>query len=243
MGSLYRSQHELVFVFKHGKTQHRNNVQLGRQAATAPMSGSYPRVNSASAALARRATCWRCIPTVKPVALVADAILDCSARGDIVLDPFLGSRHHADGGASAPAGAATGSELDPLYVDTIVRRWQAYTGGSAMHAVTGRCFDETAAMRIFRRGGVPWRVVDKGNPRLRGRPRQAAHPLAIQARSKRQPPRSPAGVARTWRPCLRMNWSRRSSSTENGREVTVTKSELAVKQAVNSWLLATRAST
>ena len=78
---------------------------------------------------------------MKPVALVADAILDCSARGDIVLDAFLGS------GTTVIAAERTGRrcyglELDPAYVDTIVRRWQALTGGAARHAASGRTFDD-----------------------------------------------------------------------------------------------------
>src|SRR5262245_43459023 len=82
-------------------------------------------------------------PTVKPVAMVADAILDCSARGDIVLDGFLGS------GTTVIAAERTGRrcygmELDPAYVDTIVRRWQAQTGGRARHAVSNRSFDDFA---------------------------------------------------------------------------------------------------
>jgi len=82
-------------------------------------------------------------PTIKPVAMVADAILDSSRRGDIVLDCFLGS------GSTLMAAERTGRqcrglELDPLYVDAIVRRWQAYTGAAARHAVTGATFDEAA---------------------------------------------------------------------------------------------------
>jgi len=80
---------------------------------------------------------------VKPVAMVADAILDCSARGDIVLDGFLGI------GTTVIAAERTGRrcyglELDPAYVDTIVRRWQTFTGGSARHAVSGRTLDDLA---------------------------------------------------------------------------------------------------
>src|SRR6202035_1932339 len=72
-------------------------------------------------------------PTVKPVALLADAIMDASARGEIILDAFLGS------GTTVIAAERTGRrccglELDPVYVDTVVRRWQALTGGSARHA-------------------------------------------------------------------------------------------------------------
>ena len=83
-------------------------------------------------------------PTVKPVALVADAILDCSKRGATVLDPFLGS------GTTLIACERTGRvcrgiEIDPLYVDTAVRRWQKYTGDEAVNAVTGRTFAEHEA--------------------------------------------------------------------------------------------------
>ena len=85
-------------------------------------------------------------PTVKPVALVADAIRDCSHRGGIVLDPFGGS------GTTLIAAQKTGRvacllELDPCYVDVIIRRWEAFGGGRAQHAVTGRSFAETAEER------------------------------------------------------------------------------------------------
>jgi 23S rRNA G2445 N2-methylase RlmL len=85
-------------------------------------------------------------PTVKPVAMVADAILDCTARGELVLDPFLGS------GTILVAAERVGRrcralELDPFYVDTAVRRWQALTGDVARDARTGRAFDEVAAER------------------------------------------------------------------------------------------------
>ena len=143
IGSFYRSQHELVFVFKAGSGRHQNNVQLGRQGrhrsnvwayAAGPGFGR-PGEEGHLAALH---------PTVKPVAMVADAILDSSRRGDIVLDPFLGS------GTTLMAAERTGRqcrglELDPLYVDAIVRRWQAYTGAAARHAVTGATFDEAAS--------------------------------------------------------------------------------------------------
>jgi len=142
MGSLYRSQHELVFVFKHGHHGHRNNVQLGQFGRNRSNVWHYPGANS----LSRRGAegNLRALhPTVKPVAMVADAIFDCSGRGDIVLDGFLGS------GTTVIAAERTGRrcygiELDPAYIDTIVRRWQAMTGGSARHAVSGRSFDDLA---------------------------------------------------------------------------------------------------
>jgi hypothetical protein len=126
MGSLYRSQHELVFVFKSGTGSHRNNVQLGQYGRYRTNVWNYPGVNSFSRST-EEGNLLALHPTVKPVALVADAIMDCSARGDIVLDPFLGS------GTTIIAAERTGRicygiELDPVYVDTIIRRWQQFTG-------------------------------------------------------------------------------------------------------------------
>jgi DNA modification methylase len=142
MGSLYRSQHELVFVFKHGRHGHRNNVQLGQFGRNRSNVWRYPGANS-FARCGEEGNLLALHPTVKPVALVADAILDCSARGDIVLDAFLGS------GTTVIAAERTGRrcyglELDPLYIDTAIRRWQALTGGSARHAANGRTFDDLA---------------------------------------------------------------------------------------------------
>jgi DNA modification methylase len=142
MGSLYRSQHELIFVFKHGRNGHRNNVQLGQFGRNRSNVWHYPGVNS-FARCGEEGNLLALHPTVKPVAMVADAILDCTARGDIVLDGFLGS------GTTVIAAERTGRrcyglELDPAYVDTTIRRWQALTGGTARHAVSGRSFDDLA---------------------------------------------------------------------------------------------------
>jgi DNA modification methylase len=140
MGSLYRSQHELVFVYKHGKAAHTNNVQLGRFGRYRTNVWSYPGANSFSRTTAE-GNLLELHPTVKPVAMIADAIMDCSARGSIVLDAFLGS------GTSVIAAERTGRvcygiEIDPKYVDTIVRRWQAFTGLGAIHADSGQTFVE-----------------------------------------------------------------------------------------------------
>src|SRR5438874_6768685 len=142
MGSLYRSQHELVFVFKRGRHGHRNNIQLGRFGRNRSNVWRYPGANS-FARCGEEGNLLALHPTVKPVAMVADAILDCSARGEIVLDAFLGS------GTTVIAAERTGRrcyglELDPAYVDTIIRRWEALTGGSARHAASGRSFDDLA---------------------------------------------------------------------------------------------------
>jgi hypothetical protein len=142
MGSLYRSQHELILVFKTGRGRHRNNVQLGRFGRSRSNVWHYPGVNSFSRKT-EESNLLALHPTVKPAALVADAILDCTAPGDIVLDGFLGS------GSTVIAAERTGRrcyglELDPGYVDTIIRRWQSLTGGVARHGDNGRSLDDLA---------------------------------------------------------------------------------------------------
>jgi DNA modification methylase len=142
MGAFYRSRHELVFVFKHGRSAHRNNILLGKYGRDRTNVWNYPSPRTAS----DEGNLLALHPTVKPVRLVADAILDCTARGDIVLDAFLGS------GTSLIAAERVGRrcfglELDPRYVDTVVRRWQAYTGEAALHAPSGRSFNELEAER------------------------------------------------------------------------------------------------
>lgn len=145
MGSLYRSQHELVFVYKSGNAAHTNNVQLGRFGRNRTNVWNYPGINS-FARQTGEGNLLALHPTVKPVALVADAILDASERGEIVLDPFLGS------GTTIIAAEKTGRrgygiELDPRYVDTAVRRWQRLTGQQAVHADIGESFDVVAQLR------------------------------------------------------------------------------------------------
>lgn len=143
MGSLYRSQHELVFVFKAGSAPHINNVELGKHGRYRTNLWTYAGANSFSAT---RDDDLAMHPTVKPVALVADAILDCSRRKGIVLDAFGGS------GTTLAAAHKTGRrgyaiELDPSYCDTIVARLEKLTGGSAKLAATGQTFAEVRAER------------------------------------------------------------------------------------------------
>jgi DNA modification methylase len=125
MGTFYRSQHELIFVFRNGQTPHRNNVQLGRFGRNRTNVWHYPGANVRSSG-----DSLQYHPTPKPIALVADALLDCTASGDHVLDPFLGS------GTTLLAAHRTGRkclgvELDPIYVDTAICRWQKMTGHTA----------------------------------------------------------------------------------------------------------------
>jgi DNA modification methylase len=137
MGSLYRSQHELIFVWKNGRGKHINNVELGKHGRNRSNVWTYAGVNTFGP---NRLDELAIHPTVKPVALVADAIRDCSRRGDLVLDSFGGS------GSTLIACEKTGRqarliELDPTYCDQIVRRWQELTRQKAIHGVTSATFD------------------------------------------------------------------------------------------------------
>lgn len=149
MGSMYRSRHELVFVFKHGLEPHINNVELGRHGRYRTNVWEYKSINST-----RKSTdegdLLAMHPTVKPVRLVADVILDCSRRGDIVLDNFIGSGSTLIA-AQRVGRVCYGIELDPLYVDTAIRRWQADTGLDAVLASTGQTFTQYQAQRARER--------------------------------------------------------------------------------------------
>ena len=145
MGSLYRSQHELFFVFKKGKTRHCNNVQLGRFGRNRTNVWNYPGANT-FARSGDEGDLLRAHPTSKPVALIADILLDASRRGEIVLDGCMGS------GAVLLAAEkvgrrARGIEIDPLYVDVAIRRWERWTGEQARLDGDGRTFAEIAASR------------------------------------------------------------------------------------------------
>jgi DNA modification methylase len=143
MGSFYRSRHELVFVFKNGTAPHRNNIELGKHGRNRTNVWEYGGINSFGR-VTDEGNLLAMHPTVKPVQMIVDAILDCSARGDILLDPFLGS------GSCLIAAERTGRvlrgiEIDPRYVDVAIRRWQRHTGGHAVHAASGDRFDDIAA--------------------------------------------------------------------------------------------------
>jgi DNA modification methylase len=144
MGSLYRSQHELIFVMKSGQKPHINNVELGRFGRYRTNVWEYPGVNSLRK---DRRGDLEMHPTVKPVALVADAICDASNRDGIILDSFGGS------GTTLIAAHKTGRrgylmEIDPLYVDVTIRRFQKLTGIEAVLADTKQPFDAVAAERV-----------------------------------------------------------------------------------------------
>jgi len=143
MGSFYRSKHELVFVWKSGAAAHTNNFELGQHGRNRTNVWDYAGISSLRAG---RLDELAMHPTVKPVALVADAIKDCSRRGALVLDAFCGS------GTILVAAERTGRkaralELDPAYVDVGVRRWQTYTGKAAVLAASGETFETIEEQR------------------------------------------------------------------------------------------------
>jgi DNA modification methylase len=146
MGSLYRSKHEFVFVFKVGTAAHINNVSLGRYGRHRTNVWDYVSQNALNGTSKSKLALH---PTVKPVAMIADAIRDCSNRGGVILDPFAGA------GTTLIAAERTGRrarviELDPLYVDLSIERWQGLSGGTALHAASGRPF-----VRSDNRGATP----------------------------------------------------------------------------------------
>jgi DNA modification methylase len=142
-GSFYRSQHEFIFVYKSGDGPHQNNIELGRHGRNRSNLWTYAGVNTFRTG---RLDELAVHPTVKPVALVTDAIRDCSRRGEIILDPFMGSGTTIL--AAEKAGRrAFGLEIDPLYVDVAIKRWQDLTKRDAILKATGQTFDEVAAER------------------------------------------------------------------------------------------------
>lgn len=140
-GSFYRSRHELVFVFRAGATRNRNNIQLGRFGRYRTNVWEYAAPSGLPQRQDDEGNLLALHPTVKPVAMVADAILDCSARGDLILDGFLGSGSTLMA-AERVGRICRGVEIDPRYIDVAIRRWQRYTGHVAVHAVSGRSFAE-----------------------------------------------------------------------------------------------------
>lgn len=143
MGTFYRSQHELLFAFKKGQAAHINTFELGQFGRSRSNVWKYAGVNTLKTDRMEELSMH---PTVKPLALVTDALKDCSKRNGLVLDPFGGS------GTTLIAAEKTGRrarlmELDPLYCDVIIRRWQAFTGKIATLAASGESFEAVEAAR------------------------------------------------------------------------------------------------
>jgi DNA modification methylase len=140
-GSFYRSQHELIAIFRVGDAAHLNNIELGRHGRNRSNVWHYSGVNTFRAG---RLEELHAHPTVKPIALVADAIRDCTQRGQIVLDTFSGS------GTTLLAAERVGRrgfvlEIEPRFVDLAIRRWQTLSRKDAIDLASGRCFDDVNA--------------------------------------------------------------------------------------------------
>jgi DNA modification methylase len=148
MGSLYRSKHELVGVFKHGKAPHINNVQLGKFGRDRTNVWDYPGVSSFGK---NRNEALAMHPTVKPVSMLADILLDASRGNDIVVDGFLGS------GSTLMAAEKVhrrcfGVEIEPRYVDVILQRYRNETGIEPMHVESGLTLTELVSQRSQAQG-------------------------------------------------------------------------------------------
>ena len=133
---MYRSKHELVFVFKNGTLPHTNNVQLGSNGRYRTNVWDYAGVNTF-----KNTQLLKLHPTVKPVEMIRDAILDASNRGEIVLDCFLGSGSSLIACEKAKR-VCYGIEYEPLYIDTAILRWQELTGQDAIRVSDGKAYYE-----------------------------------------------------------------------------------------------------
>lgn len=145
MGTFYRSKHELIFVFKSGTAKHTNNFELGQHGRFRTNVWDYPSVLTFMHQAADGEGNTSMHPTVKPVSMIVDACLDCSNPNETVLDLFGGS------GSTLIACEKTGRrarlmELDPKYVDVIIRRWQDFTGKKAVHS-SGKTFEQMRKIR------------------------------------------------------------------------------------------------
>ncbi len=188
MGSLYRSAHEFIFVYKNGRAKHINNVELGRFGRSRTNIWQYPGMSSFGK---DRNTSLAGHPTPKPLALVSDAILDCSKRGGIVLDAFTGS------GTTLLAAEKTGRhgygiELDPHYADLIIQRFEDIYGLGAIHIESDLSFDRVRAKRTEReKNGQAGTVNTRGKKSdrqkaLRGKENDSRKDGARQRRPSRK---------------------------------------------------------
>lgn len=149
MGTFYRSQHELVYVFKKGDAPHINNFELGQHGRYRTNVWNYPGVNTFKG---KGFELLALHPTIKPVSMIADAMRDCSHRKGVVLDPFAGS------GTVLIAAERTGRharaiELDPQYVDVAIKRWQRITGKQAILKATELTWDQVSVERKLAKDG------------------------------------------------------------------------------------------
>jgi ParB-like chromosome segregation protein Spo0J len=160
-GSFYRSQHELIGVFRVGDTPHLNTIELGRHGRSRSNVWHYAGANTFRAG---RMNDLHAHPTVKPVAMIADSMKDCTRRNEIVLDTFCGSGTTILA-AERVGRRGCGLEIDPGYVDVAVRRWQAFSGRDALHAASGLTFEEIGLQRSGKKKASRTRAVHNSRGR------------------------------------------------------------------------------
>jgi DNA modification methylase len=144
LGSLYRSKHEFIFVYKNGTESHHNNIRFGKYGRYRTNVWDYAGINS----FGKNREDLKFHPTVKPVEMIMDAIIDVSPRGGLVLDGFLGS------GSTLIAAEKTkricyGVELEPLYIDTTIRRWQTLAKKEAVLTSSGKTYKQLLAEKTY----------------------------------------------------------------------------------------------
>ena len=227
-GSFYRSQHELIGVFRVGTLPHLNTVELGRHGRNRSNVWHYAGANTFRAG---RMADLQAHPTVKPIALIADAIKDCTHRNQIVLDTFCGS------GSTLLAAERTGRrcyglEIDPGYVDVAVRRWQTLTGRDAVHGISGLTFEEVGDQRaaqarpaqdgaviMGRKPITPNAGGQKSGPAEPGGPRLAGDDCRTVPASSADPhsPGDPGSLVGYGRPPLHSRFKPGRSGNPKGR--------------------------
>ncbi len=185
MGTFYRSRHELIFAFKNGAEPHVNSFELGQHGRYRTNVWEYKGVNTRKAGRGEELSLH---PTVKPVAMIADAIRDVSGRNGLVLDLFGGS------GSTLIAAHKTGRrarlcELDPIYCDRTIRRWERYAKDDAVQVACGLPEDHPARRGDGLKGSVS--TLERAAPAL---PTAHARPINTAApRPKRRGAPKPAG--------------------------------------------------
>jgi DNA modification methylase len=151
LGSLYRSQHEILPLFKKGNNPHVNNINLGRGGSWRSNVWVYAGASTIGSD-ARRGIKQH--PTVKPVEMLKDALIDLTLQGEIVIDPFLGSGSTLIA-AHKSGRICRGVELDALYIDVAIRRFEAETGDTVRLVSTGETFNELVAQRTVSHSQAP----------------------------------------------------------------------------------------
>ena len=222
MGGIYRNAHELVCVFRAGTETPLDNVELGRHGRNRTNVWSYPGMSSFGK---ERGELLGSHPTVKPVAMIADVLRDVTKRGDVVLDTFLGS------GSTLMAAQETGRiccgvELDPLYVDVTIRRWQNATGRDAVLIDDRRTLQRRCSTAAGSPSGVQrWPMIPQHDEGGYGRPPK--HSQFKKGRSG-NPRGRPRGVS-SFKADLAAELQEKLALTENGKERKITKQRAFIK--------------